>query len=85
MIRNSGVRVNNSFSYWDKIIAGVPQGSILGLFLFNIFINDLFLFVSSYNLSNYTDGNTLSAAGFNLEETKNCLSTGFDSVTKMVL
>ena len=66
----------------EKIIAGVPQGSVLGPLLFNIIINDLFLFVSSPFLSNYADDNTLYASGFNLEEVKNCLSTDFDAVTK---
>ena len=80
--RQQQVRVNNNFSSWEKIIAGVLQGSILGPLLFNIFINGLYLFVSSSFLSNYADDNTLYASGFNLVQVKNCLSTDFDAVTK---
>ena len=47
--RQQWVRVNNNFSSWEKIIAGAPQGLILGPLSFNIFINDLFLFVSTSN------------------------------------
>ena len=43
------------FSYWTEILAGVPQDSILGLLLFNMFLS-IFLFITN---SNYVDNNTL--------------------------
>jgi hypothetical protein len=47
-------------STWKNIYKGVPQGSILGPVLLNIFLNDIFNFVEESILYNYADDNTSS-------------------------
>ena len=56
--RKQRTKVNNSFSTWSDIILGVPQGSILGPLLFNIYLNDIFYFVQKCDIANYADDTT---------------------------
>ena len=70
-------RVSNSYSSWSEIIAGVPQGSILGPLLFNIFLNDLFLYPEETFLINYADDITLHSIGDKLESVKKSLTNDF--------
>ena len=60
--------LNGSFSSWNEVITEVPQDSILGPLLFNIFLNDIFLFVSKCQLCNYADDNTLYDSEKNMQK-----------------
>ena len=61
--RKQCVKINNTYSDYNEIISGVPQGSILGPVFFNLSINDLFFFIEKASMHNFADDNTLSAWG----------------------
>ena len=58
--RYQRVKIDSYRSEWVPLKKGIPQGSCLGPLIFNIFVNDLFLFIEKCMLINYADDNTLS-------------------------
>jgi len=66
--RTQRVKINSSFSEWSRIKYGVPQGSILGPLLFNIYICDLFFDILEIDVANYADDTTPYVYEFTIEK-----------------
>ena len=54
-------KIGSSFSSWENIRSGVPQGSILGPLLLNIYLCELFLEHEDCCFTNYADDTKLVA------------------------
>ena len=78
--RQQRVKVGSSLSEWLEIILGVPQGSILGAILFNVFINDLLFFIKETDICNFADDTTLYACGKELDTISFKLEIGTNTV-----
>ena len=78
--RKQRTKIGSSYSSWYDIIRGVPQGSILGPLLYNIFINDLFLVITLSEVCNFADDNTLYSSNKELEIGFRNLETDLNNV-----
>ena len=75
--RQQRISINGSSSHWTEVITGVPQSSILDPLLFNVFLNDIFMFISKCNFCDYADDNTLYSTGKYLNRIRSNLEAAF--------
>ena len=61
-------KINTSFSSWEELLCGVPQGSVLGPILFNIYLNDMFFQFVDAHVCNFADDTTLTACNVKMED-----------------
>ena len=73
--RRQCVKINNVYSKFLTILAGISQGSILGPILFNIFINDFYYFLEKASLHGFADDHTISAVSKTIESLQHILNS----------
>ena len=78
--RKQRTEVGSGYSKWSKIRRGIPQESVLGPFLFNKFINDIFTIIEQSDICNFADDNTLYLCGKRLAEIKENLVSDTKSI-----
>ena len=79
--RKQRVVLNGQHSSWSDVLAGVPQGSILGPLLFLIYINDLSDGLQ-FNPKLFADNISLFTTVLNIKKAANNLNNDLTKITK---
>ena len=75
------MKVNGVFSDWLPVYCGVPQGSLLGPLLFNVFINDLNCSVQLSSLRLYDDDTTAYASNADISALELSLNRDLENLS----
>ena len=77
--RQQFVQIDNNRSRTITLNIGVPQGSVLGPLLFNIYINDMCKSTKCFDIINYADDTTLITTLSNLKKTNHSYDSSINS------
>ena len=68
------VKLGSIRSEWSDVTKGVPQGSILGPILWNVFITDILFLECDCHIYNYADDNCISYSSDTIDTIRNVLT-----------
>jgi hypothetical protein len=78
--------LGKTFSNWETIKSGVPQGSVLGLLLFVLYINDLPLGINTdTKLLLYADDTSVLMSGTNIQELQTKSVIALDNINNWLM
>ena len=80
--RKHRMKISSCYSDWFDIVRSIPQGSILGPLFFNLFIDDLFLFIERRNICNFANDNTIYSCNINLQTIPKDLKYDMQNILK---